>query len=473
MKRGSICLLILAVSSVQAQNQLGLRTSNYTGVNSLLLNPAAFHSAPLSWDVNLVSTGAFFYNEFVYVENTNLLRLLNHDGPFLSRPDNQALEVMDNPDALYYNFFDQRSSFSNSGNAFVTGPSVAIGFNTFSVGIFTNFRVAGAANRLDEDLDYFSLDTWMTGETKNINPLNSSGMAWSEVGINVATTVKKDHNSKLDAGINLKYLMGHEAFFARSRNEARVTSLADTSIVRGGPFDYGIASSAANEGFGINGSGISADLGFTCIKKSSREKPYAWRLGVSLLDIGFIHFDQNAQKHQLTGSDFYTLDRSALSASNTIEELLMSTSQEALGDPNQSLAARDFTILTPGALSVQFDYALHQNWFVNTTVNRRFNLHPITVDRENFWSVAVRYESTWFEAGVPLVLYNDQHLRVGSWVRFAFLTIGSDHINSIFFKQDQFAGSDVYLALRINSLNNPFGAKGGSKGKRSPEKCYF
>ncbi len=472
MKWGTSSIFLVAVLSVQAQNQLGLRSSNYSGANSVLINPSSFHSSPLNWDVNIISAGAFFYNEFVYVENTSLIGLLNHNGPFLSRPD-QAPETPDDADALYYNFFDHRNSFSNSGNAFITGPSAAVNFGKFSLGLFLNARVAGAGNRLDEDLDFFSLDGWLTGDTKNIDPLNASGMAWSEIGVNFATTLKKGYRSKLDVGVNLKYLMGHEAFFIRSRNEAGVTSFANTSIVQGGPFDYGIASSAVNNSFGINGSGMSTDIGVTYIRKSNEKKPYEWKLGVSVLDIGFIHFNRNTQKHRLTEIDPYAINRNSLSGANSVDELLANLSQEALGNLNQSQTANDFTILTPSALSVQFDYALHKNWFVNATVNRRFNLHPLTVDRENFWSVAARYEDSWFEMGVPVVLYDDHHLRVGTWVRVAFLTIGSDHLNSIFLKQNQLAGSDIYFAIRLNSFSNPFNAGKGKRGKLSPEECYF
>lgn len=466
-------ILIITVSCsllASAQNQLGIRTSNYSGVNSALINPAAFHHSALQWDFNIVSGGAFVYNQYAYVENASVISLIGHDGPMTFRSAS-ADAPADDPTALYYNFYDQQAKFSNSVNAFVTGPSILLHKGKYSFGIFNNLRVASSGNRLDPDLDYFSLDRWVDGDTKEFDPFNINGMAWGEIGINVATTLKKDLRSELNIGINAKYLMGFEAFYFRNQNNTSVTALGDTSLVDGGPIDYAITS---GNGFGINGHGFSGDIGVVYKRRKGRGKPYLWKLGVSLLDLGFVHFNKNSQKHILDESSLYNIDRNNLGNGAGVDALLDDLSLEALGDATQSQVADDFTLLTPSALSVQFDYALNKNWFLNATVNRRINFHPITVDRENFWSASVRYETKWFEMGMPVVLYDDRHLRVGTWIRIWGLTIGSDHINSILLKQPQLAGSDIYFALRVNSLTNPFGKKSGQRRRsQSAEDCYF
>lgn len=474
MKNQAIILFCLVFFSLKAQNQLGLRTSNYTGVNGILLNPSSFQSSTYTWDVNIIGAGIFMYNEFAYMENTSLMGLLTHNGPINYRSMSPEAPPND-PNALYFNFFDQTDRFSNSGNLFIHGPSGMVRFGKYSVGLFTNFRAAGAGNRLDRDLDHLSLDGWVAGDTKIFSPFNMSIMAWSEIGLNLSTTVKKKLSHKIDIGINLKYIIGHEAFYFRNRNSTTVTSLNDTTVIDGGPLEYGIASSLANGGFGINGSGFSTDIGFTYIKIKDRSKRYDWKLGVSIVDLGFIHFDQNAQKHILNEGTVYELDQNNIANADGIDGTLESISQEAFGNASQSRTANDFTILTPSAVSVQFDYPINKRWYLNATANRRFNLHPVTIDRENFFSVSGRYETPLFEVGVPVVLYNDQHLRVGTWVRFGWLTVGSDHINSVVLNQSQFAGSDVYFSIRINGQNNPFSKKkrGRNGKKRDLENCYF
>src|SRR5210317_1090627 len=68
------CLLLLCMtSSLKAQEQLGLRTDNYSGVNSLMLNPANFLSSDFEWDLNVAGAGFFGETNTGYIKNTRLL----------------------------------------------------------------------------------------------------------------------------------------------------------------------------------------------------------------------------------------------------------------------------------------------------------------------------------------------------------------------------------------------------------------
>ncbi len=472
MKRTIQILALSYAFAVSGQTQLGLRTSNYSGVNSVLLNPSSFHNSPLKWDVNLLSAGVFAYNQYAYVENASVLDVIKYRGSLISSQSLGEGESREQ-NSLYYNFFNHNRPFTSSINAFVTGPSVQFRWKDFTFGVFTNSRLAFSSTKLDSDLDYFSLDQWAIGESKEINPFVIAGMAWGEVGVNMATTLRKNLHSEITAGVNLKYLMGMEGFYIQNRHRTTITSLDDTTLINGGPIEYGFTPAFAGSAPTKNGNGASADIGFNIIKRAHNGKPYHWKLGLSVVDLGFIHFNKGSQKHSFDQSDVYDLDNASISG-NGLGELSQNLSEEAFGDASQSLVANDFTILTPSALSLQFDYSITKKWFANATVNRRFNLHQVVVDRENLWSVSARYETKWFEFGVPVVLYDDKHLRVGTFVRLWMLTVGSDHINSIFLKQRYLAGSDIYFALRINSLSNPFTKRArGRKGLRNTEDCYF
>ena len=68
------CLLLLCLNfNLKAQEQLGLRTDSYSGINSIMLNPANFISSQFKWDVNLVGVGLFLENSYGFIHNTNLL----------------------------------------------------------------------------------------------------------------------------------------------------------------------------------------------------------------------------------------------------------------------------------------------------------------------------------------------------------------------------------------------------------------
>ena len=61
-----------------AQETLGLKAGHYSGVNSLLLNPANGIASPFQWDVNLVAAGVHFNNNYAYIANTGLFDLLKN-----------------------------------------------------------------------------------------------------------------------------------------------------------------------------------------------------------------------------------------------------------------------------------------------------------------------------------------------------------------------------------------------------------
>lgn len=469
MKKVLLTFIILVSFVANAQIQQGLRISNYGGINSVQLNPSSFHYGPLKWDLNIVSGGLFFENEYAYVENTSFFKLLGHNGPFLFRSQSpESQNIPDDPDALYYNFFDATTNMDNSMNAFIGLPSLAFRYKKLSFGIYSNFRTAGAANQMDIDLDYFSLDRWVEGDVRAVEPLQMAGMAWGEIGFNAAMHIKETEYTKWYAGVNLKYLMGFEGFYINSPNESQVTEVADTFLVSGGPYTYGISSGSLSQNGGIqmNGSGLGMDIGVTYIRKSiTRRTPYKWRIGASIVDLGYINFDQNAQEHTFNPADLYNLDRNSLDQATDLLGLISIFSEQGLGDPNASLSDTKFTLYTPTMLSLQFDYALDRHWFVGGLFNRRLSLSGRMVDRENLLSVSARYEKQWFEFGLPVTLYDDRHLRMGLWARVYFLTIGSDHLGSLFINEPRFTGSDIYFAIKLN----PF----SGKRKTGPEDCNF
>lgn len=453
----------------KAQIQQGLRTSNYGGINSLQLNPSSFHYGTLKWDINIVAGGLFFENEYLFINNTNFIELLNHDGPFIQRKTStDPLNQQDDPQALYYDFFDPNKDMNNSANAFAGLPSIAFRLDKHSFGIFTNFRMAIGLNKLDNDLDYFSIDRWVEGKIKSIDPIKIAGMQWAEIGFNAATKLKETKFNKWYVGVNIKYLRGINGFYLNSNSNSTATEINDTISFSGGPYEYGLASGTMNgeSPFQGNGHGAGLDIGLTFIKKHiNKSKPYLWRLGVSIVDLGFVHFNSNAQDHSLSASDLYSLDKASFTGINNPINLFQIISEQSTGNPNQTLVDDNFNIYTPAMISIQFDYALKRNWFFSSQINRRMNLSAKMVDRENLIAGSFRYEKMNWEIGIPVSLVEDHHLRAGLWARFYFLTLGSDHIRSLFIDDPQFTGSDVYFAIKLNPFN--------SKPRSGVERCNF
>ena len=73
----SISLFIIFSIPLSAQEQLGLRFDNYSGINGVTLNPTNNLTSPFKWDINLVAVGIFGENNYGYIENTSAINLAN------------------------------------------------------------------------------------------------------------------------------------------------------------------------------------------------------------------------------------------------------------------------------------------------------------------------------------------------------------------------------------------------------------
>ena len=79
---------------------------------------------------------------------------------------------------------------------------------------------------------------------------------------------------------------------------------------------------------------------------------------------------------------------------------------------------------------------------------------------------APRFEHRWFGASLPVVIYNYEKFRLGVAVRLAYLTIGTDHLVSLF-KSNEFTGTSFYVALKFNPFNINWERSGGGSGNRN------
>ncbi len=146
-------------------------------------------------------------------------------------------------------------------------------------------------------------------------------------------------------------------------------------------------------------------------------------------------------------------------------------SLQAIGDSLASFADSEFTLWLPSALSIQADYAFSEQLYLNATWVQRIPISGNMVKRNNLFALTPRYEHRWFGLSFPLVISNWADYQIGTSLRIAFLTIGSDRISNLFFRSN-FSGYDVYLALKLNPLRLNRGLKGNS-GKRGKVKCYY
>jgi hypothetical protein len=473
---------IVLTLQLQAQEQLGIQTSNFAGINGTILNPAAHSTTPFRWDINLVGGGLFIDNNYAFLRNTSIPYLLRNqdDINFVHGPDiDDERQMLDNEIVLDY-FTDGRERFIQF-NSQLMGPSfyVKIGEN-HAVGAYTRGRAEMSGKGIANGFSYYDYFDRPFYENFPVDDFQGTFMAWREIGINYMFQTPTN-NGKIALGVTAKIVSPYEAAFFKSNNFAQVSKLPGDSLAASQVnLEYGFTTSNLdldNIEPGSNGNGIAFDLGV--VYTIGDEDSYDWKLGASILDIGKANFTSNAQYHTavldtttIIGSDSYN----SVDELMDLEELVQTFSQEILGDSSASLQSRAFGIGLPTAFSLQIDRAFTENIFLNATLVQSIPVSDIAIRRANTLALTPRFENRWFGASLPVVLHNWQDLRMGLSVKLGFLYLGTDNLGSLV-GQSNLTGTDFYAALKINPFNLGLSKGGGglknkNRGRRGNVKCY-
>lgn len=462
-----------------SQEQLGLRLDNYSGANALSLNPAANATCAFGWDINLIGIGMSVNNNLVYIEKSTLgkaLRNTNSIGP------DPALNISFNgKPILEYNFKDKASRYG-SAVARVMGPSFVLNFSSgHSFGLFTGVRTMISTHSIPIVVNPYETQRIRRNQTFDVAPFTVRGLAWSEIGLNYAYRLGDDTEGGLAIGINAKWMQGFQGFFVNNYSGTKLTRLS-RDTVRFDAFngELGFTNTFNDPATRSNGSGFGFDLGVLLTTPASDDRPYEWRLGASLIDMGKININRNAEVHQFQPKEVFELNKKDfenLDTNDPLSDAIRRFNQKAFNNAQSSLKGNSMTFGLPMALHVQADYAVNKNIFINGLLIQRLAIGQSILERDNLIAVTPRYESRWLGASLPVSVLNYQQVRVGLAARLAFLTIGTEHLMSLISNSDLY-GTDFYVALKINpfqigQLSSGGGkGKGGNWGKSKRVSCY-
>jgi hypothetical protein len=472
---------LLLSASAFSQEQLGLRLETYAGVSSLAINPAGNLNNPLKWDANLVGGGVFIENNYVFLRETSLRRLLAHrnDASFVAAED---VEGPLSENTFVVDFFnDGAKRFVNTGG-YVAGPSLALRLGEqHSVGVFTNLRFAVSAVNIPNAFSYYKYDAQPFDETFEVPKLQASALNWSEIGLNYAFKLPTADGS-MNFGASLKFLQGYEAAYLDSRSTYQHTKQPGNIVTVGLPNgEYGYALSLDDPDGSLlerKGRGLGADLGFTYIFQE-HEEGYKLKLGASLLDLGRIHFNNDAQYHRLNVDTTVTVDvddYDQYTSPEDLQAMVQTLSQNSLKDPLATYEGNSFKMALPATLSLQADYGISEHFYVGALLMQRLPASNPTAKRGNLLAITPRWQHRWFSASVPVSVYNWSRAHVGFAARLGWLVIGSDDVLGAFSNKN-LTGADFYFALKINpfEIGSGGGERGGGRrrfGGRGKVKCY-
>lgn len=460
---------IITLNSLQAQPFLGIRNSNYAGIQGAFLNPSSIVDSKLKWDVNLLSVGALYDNTFLVIPKDSLS---------LFAFKKIIKDVIDqNQFATYYSTQNPDELFQFTFSTEVIGPSVMFNIaHKHEIGITTAARsytnIEDITGNFAQNAFDFLLNDHLWKTTFHDNSAKLNTLSWFEYGLNYATILSSGKKYEIKGGISLKYLQGVAgAYF----NNTNITyNIVDTTqlIFTNSSIDYGrtdYTSFKNIDGYGdlIHGNGFGGNIGFTYVRlrdsseytyemdckrwQDPNKSNYIYRIGLSLIDAGTIKFNKNSAKYHLETDSANYINWKYSHFTNNIQLDKSLSAVFYQGDSSQSFVSDQFNMALPAAISLQADWNFYKNFFLNATIIKGFGHgNKPGVTSPDVYSITPRWENKWFEVSVPLsaIYYKHWQARAGLAVRAGYFFIGGDALGSLLTLND-LEGGDFYAGVHF------------------------
>ncbi|MEL0653119.1 DUF5723 family protein [Algibacter sp. TI.3.09] len=448
MKKISLVVLLLVGSfGAKAQSYVGFLTDNYSGVNSVIANPANITDSRFKTDINIVGVSAFAGNDYYGV---NLLDALKDD----------------------YDFdLDAKKSPSTDNNAAINldvmGPAFMFNLTeTSSLAIFTRARSMVNVTEINgetiDNVDDDTTDDFIVNE----GDFTTFAQAWAEVGVTYARVLMNKEEHFLKGGLTVKYLQGGGTAYAYGKNvtvdyDADGTNPTTGSLDTTGELTYGYYDNFDNDDYDYelpDASGFGADLGFVYEWRPDYrdyqttnadgdtyghkyENKYKLKLGLSITDIGQINYKEGTQEvfdingANINEDDFDNGDDFA----DALENIY------GIGT-----VTNGYKVKLPTAVHLNADYSFTKRFFLN--LNTDFSLIAKGKEKAsriaNMVSLTPRFESKWFSFYVPVSLVQYNGFQAGAGFRAGPLYIGSGSVITAL-AGDNTKGADVYAGLKV------------------------
>ena len=503
-------LLFFLGLQVNAQNYLGVMTSNYGGVMSTDLQPASFVDGRFLFDLNLGSVNVNTYQNFVSFNTSGMpggwLKSFKNDEAYNSwaLPDSTFMDrhivkrYADNSnDKMGANINLQMDLFNF---AFHINPKIAIGLKAKARSITNIGNVDPSfAILIEQGLDYPSL--WNQKIDEQF--LNVNHLTWAEVGFNYGQVVLDQEEHFLKLGTTIKYLKGYSAAYFQTSNLQFNLKNNDTTQLLTGNFNYGysdnlpgLIENGLDNKFNSN-FGVGLDLGFvyewrpkykdfkydmdgeTNLWMKNKNK-YKAKVGISLIDLGSMRFKKGGLSRNFSVNNSSPFDLQSFSTASSLsdfDQILDSLINESSAAGNTNWTSEQspnstFVMRTPTALSLQLDYQLGKYFYVNVSgvMNVILKKKDTKVIVPNQLSITPSFDWSWFGLFLPISMNEYSGFKTGLASRLGPLSIGVTDFRALF-SVGKVRGAEFYLGLRLPILYSAIKDKDKDKVSDLKDNC--
>lgn len=473
----------------QAQQLLGISGSNYAGTNSVYNNPANIADSRHKVYVNLVANDIFMANNYVgYNAPFSIFELLTNSAAQEYRNRNNVI-IFKN---AYYDINSDGEPFHLNILNDLRGPSFLYTINSKrSIGLLSRVRTIvnftgvplPLANLIRLGTDTLLLKNQDFSVSNTVLNVNS----YAEFGISYGQVLKDEDEEFIKVGITLKRVAGiynaninieeanydiindpsepRKQILNLSRLKATYGNTTEDAFKNTKPgLSWIFGNQSAGSGWGID-LGIVYEYRSEIRKYSYRQKgvqkldpsknKYQYRIGVSILDIGGINYNNpfyvRNWEVDINNKNFKSDDvRDVKGLDDAFKRI-----NQVVGLRDDQSASK-FSVGLPTAFQVNSDYHIKDNFYVNSLwVQGLRGNNSRVMQMPSSLSVTPRWEGKWIEVGVSLALLDDYNsLTFGIGARLGPLFFGTDNLGSIF-NISRPRGTDLYFGLSMPIFNRP------------------
>lgn len=419
--------------SLTAQNYIGHRIDNYSGIHGVMYNPASVFDSRMRADINLISFGVSAGNDYAGLNLTEL---------------GSGEEGFDFEEEVNQNPTDANNFYINTD---VMGPSFMFNLSPkSSIGLITRVRGMFNINNISGTLYENVTNDFDTQQDFDFAIENLSGTAhiFAEIGVAYGRQLLNKEQHFLKGGVTLKYLNGAGGLFIHSPNLNGSYNAAQETLTTTGSLNYGTTVDFDNEDISFESlaSGFGADVGFiyefrpeTQDMSLRSQNKYKLKLGLSITDLGALRYDESTINHYEVSGTVNTQEFEDEDVETVLDENYTGT--ETLETVKLSL---------PTALHLMADYHLKNKFYVNlqTSLSMISNTQERANRITNSLTLSPRIETKWFSAYMPLSIRQYAGFSWGVGLRAGPFTLGSASALSNLMSSNSKA-ADVYLGLKI------------------------
>ena len=442
-------LILFIAFSCYSQSHIGILSERYSGFNGISINPTSFLNSPIDQEINLFGIDLQFETDYGFIKNSSYLDLgdvfseIKVTNPFKDQ----------SVDDLTINLSKSTKPYSILSSIQFNGPSYIFKVvkptkvSTYGLGISQRVHISSLALNSGYNYDNFREENF--GNEILFDQTNSKLNAanWTEIKLNYSFTTDNSNSLKKSFGLNFKTNISYNSTHFQQESPTKMIYKDVETLLFYNDFRsesrYFVGN--ADNPFQKRGIGFGLDLGYSIYKKKRDVKDnhsYLYKLGISVLDLGFLSFNKSSEVHVYEIIGPRELDIGKVKNYKDMSE-------RVYGDRNKSFKKNSFMLYTPLAVSIQFDYNFWGSFYFNTTLINRLNIAENALIRPNLLSSSLRVEKKEYSLILNSTLYEYEKLMLGLSSRVGPVYFSIDNISNMLLKKDKLNHIEFMLGFKI------------------------